>query len=116
MTENEVSVRAGKTIERYARALAWFRGRGTAGLEEIEAVVPFVLWFKLIPTDRAWAEHPEFMNDRIAMVQSLFDTSRNHYLKSRGMIKTLDGVLELYESSLKNEAVDPALVLRPSTR
>jgi MoxR-like ATPase len=111
MTENEVSVRAGKTIERYARALAWFRGRQTAGLEEIEAVVPYVLWFKLIPTDRAWAEHPEFMNDRIAMVQHLFDASRNHYLKSRGMIKTLDGVLELYESSLRNEAADPGLVL-----
>jgi hypothetical protein len=70
-----------------------------------------VLWFKLIPTDRAWAEHPEFMNGRIAMVQHLFDASRNHYLKSRGMIKTLDGVLELYESSLRNETADPGLVL-----
>jgi len=110
-TENEVSVRAGKTIERYAKALAWFRGRDRAGLEEVEAVVPFVLWFKLIPTDRAWAEHPEFMNDRIALVKDLFATSRNHYLKSRRMIKTLDGVLELFERSLNNEAVDPELVL-----
>jgi MoxR-like ATPase len=110
-TENEVSVRAGKTIERYAKALAWFRGRDKAGLEEVEAVVPYVLWFKLIPTDRAWAEHPEFMNDRIAMVEDLFTTSRNHYLKSRRVIKTLDGVLELYERSLNNEAVDPELVL-----
>ncbi len=111
MTENEVSVRAGKTIERYARALAWFRGRDGAGLEEVDAVVPYVLWFKLIPTDRAWAEHPEFMNDRIAMVESLFNASRSHYLKSREMIKTLDGALELYESSLKNADVDPGLVL-----
>ena len=38
-TENEVSVRAGKTIERYAKALAWFRGREKAGLEEVEAVL-----------------------------------------------------------------------------
>ncbi len=111
MTENEVSVRAGKTIERYAKALAWFRGNPEAGLEDIEAVVPFVLWFKLIPTDRAWAEHPEFMNDRIAMVRDLFARSRNHYLKSRSMIKTLDGVLELYERSLSNEPVDRHLVL-----
>ncbi len=111
MTENEVSVRAGKTIERYARALAWFRGRGSAGLEEIEAVVPYVLWFKLIPTDRAWAEHPEFMNDRIALVAHLFATSRNHYLKSRSVIKTLDGVLELYERSLRDEKVEPGLVI-----
>jgi AAA lid domain len=110
-TENEVSVRAGKTIERYAKALAWFRGRDKAGLEEVEAVVPFVLWFKLIPTDRAWAEHPEFMNDRIALVQDLFTSSRNHYLKSRRMIKTLDGVLELYERSLRGDVVDKELVL-----
>jgi hypothetical protein len=109
--ENEVSVRAGKTMERYAKALAWFRGKDRAGLEEMEAVVPYVLWFKLIPTDRAWAEHPEFMNDRIALVQDLFTASRNHYLKSRRMIKTLDGVLELYEQAMKNEAVDPGLVL-----
>jgi len=111
-TENEVSVRAGKTIERYAKALAWFRGREKAGAEEIEAVVPYVLWFKLIPTDRAWAEHPEFMNDRIALVEDLFATSRNHYLKSRQVIKTLDGVLELYERALKNQEVDSDLVVQ----
>jgi len=111
MTENEVSVRAGKTIERYSKALAWFRGNEKAGLDDVEAVVPYVLWFKLIPTDRAWAEHPEFMNDRIAMVKDLFARSRNHYLKSRDMIKTLDGVLELYERSLRKESVKSGLVL-----
>jgi hypothetical protein len=111
-TENEVSVRAGKTIERYAKALAWFRGNDRAGMEEVEAVVPHVLWFKLIPTDRAWVEHPEFMNDRIALVEDLFTTSRNHYLKSRQVIKTLDGVLELYEKALKNEKVDSELVMQ----
>ncbi|MDY6794907.1 MAG: hypothetical protein SWK76_06465 [Actinomycetota bacterium] len=111
-TENEVSVRAGKTIERYAKALAWFRGGNTATIEEVEAVVPYVLWFKLIPTDRAWAVQPEFMNDRIALVQNLFDTSRNHYLKSRRVIKTLDGVLELYEKAVQNEPVEPDLILQ----
>ncbi|OFW56874.1 MAG: hypothetical protein A2Y75_06840 [Candidatus Solincola sediminis] len=110
-TENEVSVRAGKTIERYAKALAWFRGRQGAELEDVEAVIPYVLWFKLIPTDRAWIEHPEFMNDRIAMVADLFATSRNHYLKSRRMIKTLDAVLDLYERSLSDRNVDPGLVI-----
>jgi MoxR-like ATPase len=110
-TENEVSVRAGKTIERYAKALAWFRGREKAGMEEVEAVTPYVLWFKLIPTDRAWADHPEYMNDRIALVRDLFASSRNHYLKSRRMVKTLDGVLELYEKAVKGEKVRPDLVL-----
>jgi len=74
-------------------------------------VVPYVLWFKLIPTDRAWAEHPEFMNDRIAMVADLFATSRNHYLKSRRMIKTLDGVLDLYQQSMQRVEVKPELIL-----
>jgi hypothetical protein len=110
-TENEVSVRAGKTIERYAKSLAWFRGKDRAELEDVEAVIPYVLWFKLIPTDRAWAEHPEFMNDRIAMVADLFATSRNHYLKSRRMIKTLDGVLDLYQQSLNQESVKPDVIL-----
>lgn len=51
------------------------------------------------------------MNDRIALVKDLFATSRNHYLKSRRMIKTLDGVLELYEHAVRGEAVDAGLIL-----
>jgi MoxR-like ATPase len=110
-TENEVSVRAGKTIERYTKALAWFRGRDRATLEDLEAVVPYVLWFKLVPTDRAWARHPEYMNDRIALVRDLFADSRNHYLKGRHVIQALDAALELYERGMKGETVDRELLL-----
>jgi MoxR-like ATPase len=110
-TENEVSVRSGRTIERYARALAWFRGRASASLEDLEAVVPYVLWFKLVPTDRAWAQRPEYMNDRISLVRDLFAASRNHYLKSRRMIQTLDAALELYERGLRGEKVEEGLLL-----
>jgi MoxR-like ATPase len=110
-TENEVSVRAARTIERYTKALAWFRGKERAGVEDLEAVVPYVLWFKLIPTDRAWAERPEFMNDRIALVRDMFAVSRNHYLKSRRMIRTLDAVLDLYERAMKGQGVEAGLVL-----
>lgn len=111
-TENEISVRSGKTIERYAKALAWFRGKQEAGLEDLEAVVPFVLWFKLIPTDRAWAQHPEYMNDRIALVRDLFADSRNHYVKSRHLVQALDAALDLYERGLAGEDVDPDLLLK----
>lgn len=110
-TENEVSVRAARTIERYTKALAWFRGKQRAGVEDLEAVVPYVLWFKLIPTDRAWADRPEFMNDRIALVRDMFAVSRNHYLKSRRMIRTLDAVLDLYERAMKGQEVEAGLVL-----
>lgn len=110
-TENEISVRSAKTIERYAKALAWFRGKDAASIEEIEAVVPYVLWFKLIPTDRAWSDRSEYMNDRIALIRDLFAASRNHYLKSHQMIKTLDATLELYERALKGEKVDKGLIL-----
>ncbi|MEJ5186807.1 MAG: hypothetical protein WHT46_06975, partial [Candidatus Geothermincolales bacterium] len=82
-----------------------------AGVEDLEAVVPYVLWFKLIPTDRAWADRPEFMNDRIALVRDMFAVSRNHYLKSRRMIRTLDAVLDLYERAMKGQEVEAGLVL-----
>jgi hypothetical protein len=74
-------------------------------------VVPYVLWFKLIPTDRAWARHPEYMNDRIALVRDLFADSRNHYLKGRHVIQALDAALELYERGMKGETVDRELLL-----
>ncbi len=110
-TENEVSVRSGKAIERYAKALAWFRGKQQAGLDDLEAVVPYALWFKLIPTDRAWAQQPEYMNDRIALVRDLFASSRNHYIKSRHVVQALDASLQLYESGLGGETVNEELLL-----
>ena len=85
-------------------------------LEDLEAVVPYVLWFKLIPTDRAWAQHPEYMNDRIALVRDLFTDSRNHYVKSRHLVQALDAALDLCERGLTGETSIPACSSPPSPR
>ncbi|MCR2783740.1 MULTISPECIES: MoxR family ATPase [unclassified Microbacterium] len=53
---NGLSVRALQTLIVYAKAVAWFRGRGAVGVEDVAAVLPFVLRGKLLPNPT----HPRF--------------------------------------------------------
>ncbi|MDF2492269.1 MAG: hypothetical protein K0Q58_847 [Microbacterium sp.] len=55
-TLNGLSVRSLQTLVMYAKALAWFRGRDAVDVEDVHAVVPFVLRGKLLPN----LDHPRF--------------------------------------------------------
>ena len=55
-TRNGLSVRALQTLVMYAKAMAWFRGADTVELDDVAAVLPFVLRGKLLPN----ATHPRF--------------------------------------------------------
>ncbi|MFG6444139.1 AAA family ATPase [Microbacterium sp. P07] len=55
-TLNGLSVRSLQTLVVYAKAVAWFRGRAEVGLDDVAAVLPFVLRGKLLPH----ATHPRF--------------------------------------------------------
>jgi MoxR-like ATPase len=55
-TVNSISVRALQTLILYAKAMAWFRGVGAVTLDDVAAVLPFVLRGKLLPNPT----HPRF--------------------------------------------------------
>ena len=58
-TTTSISVRAILVLINYAKAIAWFRGQPEVGVDDVGAVLPFVLRGKLLPNPR----HPRFDGD-----------------------------------------------------
>lgn len=82
-TLNGLSVRALQSLVAYAKAMAYFRGRPEVGLEDLRAVLPFVLHDKLTPDPDAPAFDDEgregLRSDRVSWLRDLFDTTCAQY-------------------------------------
>jgi MoxR-like ATPase len=76
-TKNGLSVRNLMTMLHYAKAMAWFRGRGEVELEDVRQVLPFVLQDKLVAdTDSPFFESAGnrfYRTDRVGWLRRLFD-------------------------------------------
>ena len=78
-----LSVRALQSLVAYAKALAYFRGRGSVGLDDLRAVLPFVLHDKL-PQDPdaaalAGEDGDALRTDRISWLRGMFDSTCQQY-------------------------------------
>ncbi|MBL7051019.1 AAA family ATPase [Candidatus Woesearchaeota archaeon] len=78
-TEDGLSARALESVVNYSKALAYWRGKGTVGEEDVRAVVPYATWFRVTPTRAAFEKEPRYINDRIGLMKGLFDTSSQSY-------------------------------------
>jgi len=82
-TKNGVSVRAIMTSIVYIKAIAWFRGKAEAGLDDMRNVLPFVFHDKLVQNqDAPWFEQGSnavYRVDRISWLRELFDLSCAEY-------------------------------------
>ncbi len=82
-TLNGLSVRALQSVISYAKALAYFRGRDEVGLDDLRAVLPFVLHDKLVPDDDSPAfdqpGHRAYRTDRVSWIRQLFDRACGEY-------------------------------------
>ena len=81
---NELSVRTVKAMARYAKAFAWFQGKEKVELEDFKTILPYLLWHKLQPTERALTENPKYANDRISFVESLITKLETDYTEMQG--------------------------------
>lgn len=76
-TENGLSVRALQSLVLYAKAMAYFRGRSEVGVDDVRAVLPFVLHEKLAADSEAAAfgldSAEELRTDRISWLRGLFE-------------------------------------------
>ena len=76
-TENGVSARTYQSLLRYAKALAWFRGRNAVSAEEIRLVLPSVLYDKLRPNPMSAffqrPEHQVHLIDQLSWIRQLHD-------------------------------------------
>jgi hypothetical protein len=84
-TENGLSVRSLMTILGFVKALAWFRGSGEAGVDDVRNLVPWILHEKLVqnPTSPFFdqAEHGVFRLDRVAWIRRAFDLACQEYAR-----------------------------------
>lgn len=82
-TRNGLSVRGLMTVFAFTKALAYFRGKAEAGLDDLRQVLPFVLHDKLVPDlDSPFFEaegNAALRTDRVAWIRSLFDLSTAEY-------------------------------------
>lgn len=87
-TLNELSVRTTKAIPRYAKAFAWMNGKDKVELQDLKTILPYLLWHKLQPSQKALGENQTYENDRIALVQDLvqkIETEYNEALNSNAV-------------------------------
>lgn len=83
-TVNELSVRTAKAMPRYAKAFAWMNGDKKVEPAHVKAILPYLLWHKLQPTQKAIAEDPLYANDRIAFVEGLTQRIESDYSELMG--------------------------------
>lgn len=82
-TVNGLSVRNLMTLLKFAKALAYFRGRRSVDLDDVRQILPFVLNDKLHPdADAPFFAQPQnaaYRVDRLSWLRSLFDASNEEY-------------------------------------
>ena len=83
-TLNELSVRTAQAMPRYARAFAWINGDSTVTPTHLKTILPFLLWHKVQPTQKAITEDPLYANDRIAFIQGLATKIETDYAELTG--------------------------------
>jgi MoxR-like ATPase len=84
-TENGLSVRALMTILAFVKALAWFRGRPEVSLEDVHALIPWILHEKLVqnPSSPFFDQTANgiYRIDRIAWIRQTFRLACEEYAR-----------------------------------
>jgi hypothetical protein len=107
-TEGGVSARAYQSLLLLAKALAWFRGEPAVSLDDVRALLPWVLHDKLRANAQSpffqKSEHQVMLTDRVSWVHQMFDRAmaqRAAYAKAREPVErarrslaSLDGLDE----------------------
>ncbi|WP_163543422.1 AAA family ATPase [Occultella kanbiaonis] len=82
-TLNGLSVRSLQSLIAYSKAMAFFRGRPQVGIEDVRAVLPFVLHDKINPDLRSGVfdgdEGAPLRTDRISWLRGIFDDACAQY-------------------------------------
>lgn len=113
-----LSVRSLQSLILYSKAMAYFRGRGEVAIDDVRAVLPFVLFQKLPadPESRAFDDEGagELRTDRISWLRALFDTTcRQFDALGRDADDPVATLLAEFERGL--DGVSPAEVRRRLT-
>lgn len=85
--ESGISVRAYQNFIHFGKALAYFRGNSEVGLEELQQLIPWVLFEKLQPNSQSGffqrAENMIFVNDKAGWIRQLFEKAVSQFAAYR---------------------------------
>lgn len=112
LTENGVSTRTMQSIERYSKALAWFRGEDVVTVEDVKIIIPYATWHKVDPTPQARDINQKYTNDRIGLMKHLVTRAGNQFIAAkpvfehygegvRAYVDHMDGSLRKEEAQKK---------------
>lgn len=103
-TESGVSMRAYQSLIHFAKALALFRGGTEVSLEDIRALVPWVLADRLRPNLQSAfflkAENKLLATDRITWIRTLFDRAAQQHAAYEPVRRPILALREQVEASL----------------
>ncbi len=99
-TINELTIRTAKAMARYAKAFAWINGKSKVELNDLKTIIPYLLWHKVQPTQKALAENPKYANDRISFIENLVTKVEQDYTELQGSdsLKSYSLALEALQS------------------
>lgn len=78
-TKNGLSTRTYWSTYTYAKAFAWWMGSSKVEQDDLEVIIPFLLYHKVQPTNIALDKDEFYVNDRIALVKDMYEMSCNQY-------------------------------------
>ncbi len=108
-TVNELSVRTARAMMRYAKAFAWFKGKDVVEIDDLKTVLPYLLWHKVQPTEKAYGENQRYKNDRISFVEDLILKIENEFteMKSSEAWRIYGAVMKVIETEkIKDDVLD----------
>jgi MoxR-like ATPase len=100
-TINELSIRTVQAMDRYARAFAWLNGDREVTTGHLKTVLPYLLWHKIEPSEKAIKENPIHSNDRIGLVKDLterVETDYNELLGNGEALKNYSTALRVLQT------------------
>lgn len=103
-TVEGVSVRTYKSIDKFAKAFAWWLGKSEISSQELRSVLPYVLSHKLTPTKHA--EDPIYANDGIAFIQDIYDKSSASYENAVQNAPIIQNIAQIVMGAYANNEVN----------
>ena len=110
-TINELSVRTAKAMPRYAKAFAWMNGDSKVTPLHLKTILPYLLWHKVQPTQKAITESKLHANDRVDFIRDLVGKIETDYIELTGnaeLLQTYAAALNVIRTeTIKNKKVSP---------
>jgi len=114
-TENELSVRALKSVYKYSRAMAWFLDQKEVTIETVKQTFPFVARHRLKFTNSLFgdaenANDPGLKNDSAACVTSIMKKAEDGFQKAGDIFDNYGAINEAFEEFEKGNLKTDNLV------